>query len=134
MLLARIGALPPQKRRLLLGALAAVLRTRLALALRPAATMRHLEAAHPRAHARFTAVDAAWAIAAVSRRIPGTYCLARSIALHRLLARAGIASEVRIGVMRAGEGIAGHAWVVCEGCALDGVQQDAHTTLGTLPG
>src|SRR5688572_5377660 len=64
--------------------------------------------------------EVAWAIHAVARRIPGTHCLPRSLALHAMLRRGGHASALRIGVRRAGAGIAAHAWVTCGGRAIDG--------------
>ena len=59
---------------------------------------------------------AAWAIQAVSRRLAGTHCLARSMALNAMLRRGGHASEIRFGVDREGDGaFAAHAWVTCSG-------------------
>ncbi|MCM2326661.1 MAG: lasso peptide biosynthesis B2 protein [Lysobacter sp.] len=63
--------------------------------------------------------EAVWAVCAVARRVPGTACLARSLALQGVLRSAGIASELRIGVAKdVPEGLAAHAWVVCEGRVL----------------
>jgi hypothetical protein len=62
---------------------------------------------------------AAWAIGAVARRLPGTRCLARSLALKGLLAQAGIASDLRIGVSRSGrDGLDAHAWIEHDGHPL----------------
>ena len=59
-----------------------------------------------------TSAEAAWAITAVARRIPGTRCLAWALALRGLLAQVGVASELRIGVASDGPGaIRAHAWV-----------------------
>jgi hypothetical protein len=56
--------------------------------------------------------EAAWAITAAARRVPGTRCLAWSLALRGLLGQAGIACELRIGVAAAAPGaIRAHAWV-----------------------
>lgn len=56
--------------------------------------------------------EAAWAITAAARRVPTTRCLAWSLALRGMLAQAGIACEVRIGVAAAGPGgITAHAWI-----------------------
>ncbi|HEX2570901.1 MAG TPA: lasso peptide biosynthesis B2 protein [Polyangia bacterium] len=53
-----------------------------------------------------------WAVAAVSRRVPGASCLTQALAARMLLGRKGIAAEVRIGVRRDEAGrIAGHAWL-----------------------
>lgn len=63
--------------------------------------------------------EAAWAVGALARRMPGTACLARSLALHGALRSAGFASEVRIGVAKDGpDALVAHAWVVCEGRLL----------------
>jgi hypothetical protein len=64
-----------------------------------------------------TVDEAAWAITAVGRRVPGTRCLAWSLALRALLAQARIPAELRIGVVAAREpgGIEAHAWVASGG-------------------
>jgi hypothetical protein len=60
--------------------------------------------------------DAAWAVTQAARRLPGTRCVAWSLALRGLLAQAGIASELRIGVAPDGRGgIRAHAWVESAG-------------------
>jgi hypothetical protein len=60
--------------------------------------------------------DAARAITAAARRVPGTRCLAWSLALRALLAQMGIASTLRLGVARSGAaGLDAHAWVHCQG-------------------
>jgi hypothetical protein len=46
-------------------------------------------------------------------------CLPRSLALRRILARRGIASDVRIGVQTADGVLLAHAWVECQGRALN---------------
>lgn len=62
------------------------------------------------------ASEAAWAITAVARRLPGTRCLPWSMALRGLLAQAGIPAELRIGVARREPvGIVAHAWIESEG-------------------
>jgi hypothetical protein len=53
-------------------------------------------------------------------KIPGTpTCLEKSLGLWWLLGRQGIASEVRIGARKNGPKFAAHAWVECEGVALN---------------
>jgi hypothetical protein len=60
--------------------------------------------------------EAAWAITAAARRIPGTRCLEWALALRALFAQAGIASELRIGVAADGPGaIRAHAWLDAAG-------------------
>ena len=62
---------------------------------------------------RCTLADATWAVTAASKRVPGTKCLPWALALHGLLAQAGIASELRIGVAADGDALKAHAWVEC---------------------
>ena len=45
-------------------------------------------------------------------------CLERSLVLWRLLARLGIASQLRIGVRKTGDKFEAHAWVEHEGVAI----------------
>jgi len=66
---------------------------------------------------RLTHEEAAWAITAAARRIPRTRCLEWSLALRGLLAQAGIASALRLGVAapeRPGP-IRAHAWIETDG-------------------
>jgi hypothetical protein len=61
---------------------------------------------------RCTRAEAASAISAVARWVPGTRCLGWALALRGLLAQAGIASDLRIGVAATGRGrIRAHAWI-----------------------
>jgi len=70
-----------------------------------------LAAALPRLSG-LTVVEAARAISAASYRVPGTRCLAWSLALRGLLAQAGVASTLRIGVVAPEPGkLEAHAWV-----------------------
>lgn len=46
---------------------------------------------------------------------PRPKCLARSLALRRMLRAAGIPAEMKIGVARPGDGFEAHAWVEVEG-------------------
>ena len=66
-------------------------------------------------------------VLAASRRspIPST-CLERSFTLWWLLARQGIATQLRIGVRKDGEKFAAHAWVEHEGVSI-GEPEDTHT-------
>ena len=62
---------------------------------------------------------AAWAVQAVAQRIPGTRCLARSMALNAMLRRGGHDSKLRLGVVREADGgIIAHAWVTWRGHPL----------------
>ena len=77
--------------------------------------------------------DVAWAVSAAARRLLGTRCLARALALHALLRQAGIPSELRIGVSRMQAGLLAHAWVECDGVALaDGVDSTQYQALPSL--
>ena len=59
-----------------------------------------------------TVDEAARAITAAGRLVPGTRCLGWSLALRALLAQARISAELRIGVAApAPGGIEAHAWV-----------------------
>lgn len=49
------------------------------------------------------------------RRVP---CLQRSVALHEMLRRQGLAPELRIGVRREGGTLQAHAWLLFEGLPL----------------
>ena len=63
-----------------------------------------------------TVDDAVWAVTAAARRLPGTRCLAWSLALRTLLAQARIDGDLRIGVAPAAAGnIEAHAWVAAAG-------------------
>ena len=57
--------------------------------------------------------------AAVRSGLGRPTCLEESLALWWLLARRGIASELRVGVRKCGEKMEAHAWVECEGDALN---------------
>lgn len=53
-----------------------------------------------------------WSIEAASRRMKGTTCLSKALALQHLLARNGHDSELRIGVDKSGGLFTAHAWLV----------------------
>jgi hypothetical protein len=59
----------------------------------------------------------AWLVALASR-VLGTRCLARSLTLTRILARRGVASELRIGVRPINQELEAHAWVEWKGTVL----------------
>ncbi|MGD9657151.1 MAG: lasso peptide biosynthesis B2 protein [Methylocystis sp.] len=71
-----------------------------------------------------------WSIEAASKRMKGTTCLAKALALQRLLAQNGHDSELRIGVNRSEGLLTAHAWLVCRGHVLvGGAEIGAHTLL-----
>ena len=58
----------------------------------------------------------AWAVQAAARRVPGANCLTQAVAVQWLLARAGRAALLQIGVAKdAAQGFESHAWVEFEG-------------------
>ena len=59
-------------------------------------------------------------------RLPGT-CLVRALALQRLLAEHGYASELRIGVARADDRLLAHAWLIDASEVLVGGGHEAET-------
>jgi hypothetical protein len=74
--------------------------------------------------------EAAWAITAAAGRVPGTRCLAWSLALRGLLTQAGIASELRIGLASAAPGgIKAHAWVESAGRAWSWGEVEGYSVL-----
>lgn len=120
-MLRRIAALDARERALIACGLTWVLISKAALAL-PGGSLprwqRWLDrlAAHLPAAPRCNQDEAAWAITAAARRVPRTRCLEWSLALRGLLAQAGIASELRIGVAAtAPDAITAHAWIESAG-------------------
>jgi Transglutaminase-like superfamily len=71
------------------------------------------------------------AVARASRILPGTTCLVRAIALQHLLSINGHQSELRIGVGKANDRFAAHAWLVHGGRILigDGAEADSYKVL-----
>jgi hypothetical protein len=59
-------------------------------------------------------VGLAVAVERAGRYVPGGTCLARSLALTRMLRKRGLPAETRIGVKTA-DGFRAHAWVEVEG-------------------
>jgi len=75
---------------------------------------------------RATASQLIWAVGAAARALPGTACLAQAVTLHYLLARAGQASIIRVGVAKDQRlPFDAHAWVVCEGRVVMGGDSEA---------
>jgi hypothetical protein len=60
----------------------------------------------------------AWLVSIAGRLTP-CRCLARSLALSRVLGRRGVATEVRIGVLTDGGTLQAHAWVEWTGRLLN---------------
>lgn len=71
-----------------------------------------------------------WSIEAASKRVKGTNCLAKALALQHLLALNGHDSELRIGVNKSEGLFRAHAWLVYRGHVLVGGSEiGAHTLL-----
>jgi hypothetical protein len=123
--LARFITLTARDRTLLLVGLLWVLMARLAL-LWPAGSFDRKQRILDVLSSRLLCIhlravdDAAWAVSAVARRVPGARCLAWALALRGLLRQAGVAAELQIGVAvgsHAGA-LKAHAWLVCDGRTL----------------
>jgi hypothetical protein len=114
-------ALPGSDRRLLLGALATIVRVRAGLRLQ---SIERLKAWAQQAKAGDIPADQlAWAVRIASRRLPGTSCLASALALQRLLSQQGLRSELHIGVARQAEAFAAHAWLTHRGEIVIGAEE-----------
>lgn len=126
--------LPPGDRRLVRAALWALLRAKARLSFcafdRLRATLER--EAGPTSGQTTEAERVAWAIDAVSRRLPfAGNCLVQAVATLSMLRRRGLPGELRIGVAReGGRELEAHAWVECEGKILiGGVEADRFTPL-----
>ncbi len=102
---------------------------RVALLVVPYATVQRAaaRASRPRAARpdRLPAALVAWRVARAARIVPGASCLVQALAARVLLARAGYASRLRIGVARRAQGaLEAHAWVECDGVVVIGGVDD----------
>ena len=115
--LLKLWRLTPTERRFLLGAALLVGGVRVGLSLLPFGTLQRILALLACGHARdpMPAERIAWAVAAAGRGIPRATCLVQALAAQVLLARHGHVAQLRIGVARATEGIAAHAWLERDG-------------------
>src|SRR5262249_14685578 len=70
---------------------------------------------HPAQHDDDDAIErVVWAVEGVSRRLPGTTCLARALTAHAMLSRRGVRARVQLGVRPNSDPTAlfdAHAWV-----------------------
>lgn len=64
--------------------------------------------------------------AAADHAIGDPSCLEKSLALWWLLARQGIASDLRVGIRKDGETFEAHAWVECGGATLNEPEMQHH--------
>ena len=75
------------------------------------------------------------AVERTSRFVPGARCLVQAMACKILLARAGIESDLRIGVIRdEARELEAHAWVEIDGRVVHGGRESAkYTPFPELP-
>ena len=78
-----------------------------------------------RAQAELTALTVRMVRSAAHRSWGSPACLEQSLGLWWLLGRQGIPSSVRIGTRKTGEKFEAHAWVECDGMALN-EPEEAH--------
>lgn len=67
----------------------------------------------------FSEEQIAWAVRLSSRYIPGASCLTQALTAQILLNRAGLGSQLHIGVAK-GDAFESHAWIECGGRVLVG--------------
>jgi hypothetical protein len=134
-LLGRFLRLPRSRQGLLLEAGFLVLAYRAGLAILPSASMlrrgerRAGLAPATAANSRALRDELAWALGAVSKRVPGARCLAQALAARHLFARHGLSSCVRFGGRKKADGsLDAHAWLESGGEVVYG---DAHPELFT---
>lgn len=110
---------------------------RLGLAILPLLRVRALaeRASRGQPLAGCTPSEIRWAVLAAARRLPGTRCLPRALALQALLRQAGVASELRLGVAKGPRGaLVAHAWLDCGGEPfLQDEDLSPYTALSPLP-
>jgi Transglutaminase-like superfamily len=117
--LGRLARLKRAEREVLCRALCTVAVVRLALWILPFEQVRcrldrGLRLAAPEPVERLV-----WAVRAAARLVPFATCLTQSVALYRLLARAGYPSRIQIGVATdPAAGFQAHAWVEHDGNPL----------------
>lgn len=128
--------LPPRRKRLLHAALAWVIHFRIGLALFSLPTLqRAISKIRTPSLAGATLDELRWAVLAVARRVPGTRCLPRALALQALMARAGMPARLCIGVAKeADSALEAHAWVLHDGVPVfDEPDLERYTLLSDFP-
>jgi hypothetical protein len=119
----KFARLPAARRRLVLRALLTVAGYRLGLDLFPFRWVQEAAArGRRRSRRRVPAPEQyVWAVQSAARRVPRATCLTQALALQSLLAAAGHASSLRIGVAREDGGrFEAHAWLESGGRILIG--------------
>jgi hypothetical protein len=134
--LVRYLRLPPSRKRLLHAAFARLIFARIGLIFLPLPTLQRRFSQVRKHDLAGTSLEALrWAVLAVARRIPGTRCLPRALALHALMARAGLPARLCIGVAKESDSaLAAHAWVLHEGMPVfDEPDLARYTLLSAFP-
>jgi len=128
--------LAARRKRLLHAALAWLILSRIGLALfsLPTLQRRFSEVSSLRL-AGASLAELRWAVLAAARRVPGTKCLARALALQVLMTRAGLPAKLCIGVAKEGGGaLEAHAWVLHEGVpVLEEPDLERYALLSVFP-
>jgi transglutaminase superfamily protein len=141
MKLSKILALSASELSMLAEAAFAVVAIRVALWLfefgRLNATLDRLAAIAAKASAATPPVERiAWAVKAVSARVPRASCLTQALALRLMLERRRVPATLRIGVARTPESsVEAHAWLECGGNIVIGeAEPGRYTALGLSGG
>lgn len=126
-IIAKLGRLSGQERRLLVQAWLLLLAADLALRTLPFTTIldysrRQQVSQRPDSvHVLLPATRVAWLVEKAGQYCPaGTSCLKEALVLSRLLARDGVSTQLRIGVGRQAEAFAAHAWLEQDGRVILG--------------
>ena len=72
-----------------------------------------------------SALAAARPVNLVAARLRAT-CLTRSLVLQWILARRGIGTELKVGVLNRGDGLHAHAWLECGGVLVNDTVHGVH--------
>jgi len=126
--------LPAADRRLFVSAAIALVKARLMVTLVP--VRKILRPVTPRTAAISADLDAArigWAVETAAHFVPSAKnCLVRAIAGRELLARHGLASEIRLGIGKtSADRLSGHAWLECGQRIITG--EGEHLDFAAMP-
>ena len=134
--LARYLRLPSGHKRLLHAAFAWLILARIGVALFSLPTLQRISSIfRGRSLSGATLDELRWAVLAVARRVPGTRCLARALALQALLREAGMPATLCLGVAKeSGGALAAHAWVLLDDApVIDERDLEHYTLLSAFP-
>jgi hypothetical protein len=126
--------LPAADRGLLLSAIVSVVKARARVTFVPVREI--LKPVAPRTEAVLADADAArisWAVETAGRVVPtGKNCFVRAIAGREMLARRGVASQIRLGIAKnSADSITGHAWLECGDRIITG--EGEHLSYAPMP-